>query len=94
MSTGRQQTKVLTEDDDVGADKEIVTKLTESEEKLTKNNASLMAQLIDSTKINLEMSKKLNIKAAQGQDPKVKILADKANRKADFERNLYPTGYF
>ena len=44
-------------------------------------------------KINIEMSKKLNIKATQGQDPEVKILAEKAKRKSTFEMNLDPDGY-
>ena len=43
--------------------------------------------------INLEMSKKLNIKAAQGQDPEVKLLEYKAKRKAAFERYLDMTVY-
>ena len=76
-----------------GADKDLFAKLTEAVEQLKKNNASLMAQLSESTKINLEMAKRLNIKAAQGQDPKGKILVDKENIKASFERNLDLTGY-
>ena len=44
-------------------------------------------------KINLDMDKKLNIKATQVQDPKGKILEYKAKIKAAFERNLDPTGY-
>ena len=63
-------------------------------EQLTKNNAALTAQNIDSMKINLEMDKKLNLKDSQGQDPEGKILAKKAKRKAEFERNLDPKGYF
>ena len=76
------------------SDKDIVTKLTEAVEQLTKNNASLMIQISDAMKLKLEMAKKLNIKAAQGQDPEVKLLEDKAKRKAAFERNLEPDSYF
>ena len=44
-------------------------------------------------KIKLEMAKKINIKAAKGQDPKGKILTDKETIKSAFERNLYTPGY-
>ena len=44
--------------------------------------------------INLEMSKKLNLKATQGQDPEVKLLEYKAKRKAAFERYLDMTVYY
>ena len=78
---------------EAGGDKDIVAKLTEAVEQLTKNNAALMAQLSDSMKIKLEMAKKINIKAAKGQDPKGKILTDKETIKSAFERNLYTPGY-
>ena len=67
-----------------GSDRYIVTNLTEAVDKLTKNNPSLTTQLIDAMKLNLEMSKKINLKSTQGQDPKVKLLACKAKRKAAF----------
>ena len=35
--------------------------------------------------LNLDMDKKLNLKVTQVQYPEVKILADKAKRKATFE---------
>ena len=76
-----------------GADKDIVANLTEALEQLTKNNAAIMTQISDDMKLNLEMYKKLNLKATQGQDPKVKILADNAKRKAAFESNLDTDGY-
>ena len=75
------------------ANRDIVTKLTEAVGQLTKKNVSLTTQLRDFMKLNLEMDKKFNLKATQGQDPEVKILAEKANRKAAFERNLNPDGY-
>ena len=62
-------------------------------EQLTKNNASLTAQISELMKINLDMAKNLDIKAAQVKDPEGKILVDKANRNAAFERNLDPEGY-
>ena len=43
-------------------------------------------------KLDLEMDKKLNINPIQ--DPKEKKLADKVKRKAAFEKNLDPDGYF
>ena len=46
-----------------GSDREIFTKLTEAVEKLTKNNASLTTRLRDTMNLNLEMYKKLNLKA-------------------------------
>ena len=52
-------------------------------EQLTKN-ASLMTQLSNAIKLNLEMSKKLNHKATQGQDSEVKIMAEKAKRNVVF----------
>ena len=67
-----------------GENKDIVAKLIYAVEQLTKNNAALTAQLSDSMKINLEMDRKLNIKAAQGKDPKGKILEYKAKRKSAF----------
>ena len=74
------------------ADKGIITKLTEAVEELTRNNASLMTQLSDVTKINIKMNKKLNIKATQ--NPEDKRLADKAKRKSAFEKNLNSDSYF
>ena len=73
-------------------DKDIVAKLREAVEQLTKNTVALTAQPSDSMKINLEMAKKLNLKAAQGQEPEGKIMTYKAKRKDEFERNLDPTG--
>ena len=52
-----------------------------------------MTQLSNTIKLNLEMSKKLNLKATQGQDSEVKIMAEKAKRKVVFEKNLDPYGY-
>ena len=76
-----------------GADKDIVTKLTEAVETLTINNASLTTQLRGAMKINLEMAKKLNINATQAQDPEYTSLAEKASKKSVFESNLDPKGY-
>ena len=76
-----------------GAYKDIFPKLTEVVDQLKNNNASLTAQLSDSMKINLGVDKKLNIQSAQGKDPKGNMLENKSNRKATFERNLYPIGY-
>ena len=39
-------------------------------------------------KINLDMAKKLNLKATQGQESENKILVEKSIKKAAFERNL------
>ena len=78
---------------EVGVYKYIVSKLTEAMEQLTNNNASLTVQLSDYMKINIYMDNNLNLKAAQVQDPEVKILVDKAKRKDAFEKNLDPTGY-
>ena len=58
-----------------GDEKDIVTKLTEAVEQLTKNNLEITSQLSDSMRIKLEVDKKLNIKAAKGQHPEGKILA-------------------
>ena len=49
-----------------------------------------MTQLSNSMKLNLEMAKNLNLEATQGQDPEVKILAEKAKRRDAFEIKLYP----
>ena len=76
-----------------GTNRYIVTKLTEAVYQLTKSNTSLMTKLRDDMRLNLDMDKKLDIKATQVQDPEVKILSDKAKRKAAFERNLDPDGY-
>ena len=51
-----------------GANKDIVTKLKEAAETIKINNESLTTKLSDAMKINLEMSKKLNLKATQAQD--------------------------
>ena len=67
-------------------DKDIVAKLTEAVEAMTCNNVSLTTQLRNAMKINLEMAKKLNLKAIQ--TPEDKQMVDKAKRKAAFERNL------
>ena len=48
-----------------GADENIVTNLVEALETLTINNASLTTQLSNAMKINLEMSKNINLKATQ-----------------------------
>ena len=61
---GKLQDLYMTE----GANKDIVAKLTEAVEQLTKKFFSLTAQLSDYMKIKLWMAKKLNIKAAKGQD--------------------------
>ena len=45
-------------------------------------------------KLNLDMAKKLNLKATQGQYLEVKILAEKSKRKSSFESNMDPYGYF
>ena len=47
------------------ANKDIVANLTEAVETLTTKNASLMMQLSNAMKINLEMSKNINLKATQ-----------------------------
>ena len=44
--------------------------------------------------INLEIAKKLILKATKGKYHELKILADKAKINAAFERILYPDGYF
>ena len=62
-----------------GEENYIVAKLTELVEKLTNNKASSTAKHSDSMKINLEMAKKINLTAAQGKEPKGKILADNSN---------------
>ena len=49
-----------------GAYKDIVTKLTEVVEQLTRNNASLTTQLIYAMKLDLDMAKNINLKATQG----------------------------
>ena len=67
-----------------GAKRDIYTKLTEAVEQLTKNNAALTTQLSNAMKLNLEMGKKLNPKATQGQYPEVKMMADKSKRKSAF----------
>ena len=59
------------------ADKDIVTKLTEAVEVLTRNNASLTTQLSNAMTINLDMAKKLNLEATQAQKPEDKRLVDK-----------------
>ena len=65
-------------------DKDIVAKLREAVEQLTKNTVALTAQPSDSMKINLEMAKKLNLKSTQAQAPEDKRLAEKVREKADF----------
>ena len=47
--------------------KDIITKLIEAVEALTRNNSSLTTQLSNATKIKLEMSKELNPKDTQAQ---------------------------
>ena len=74
------------------ADKDIFMKLTEAVKALTCNNEPLTTQLSDAMKINIDMAKNLNLKTAQ--DPKDKRLAEKAKRKAVFEKNLDTGGYF
>ena len=49
-----------------GANRDIVPNLKEAVEQL--KNASLTTQISDATKLNLEMDKKLNLNATQGQD--------------------------
>ena len=73
--------------------KDILTKLGEAVEALTRNNAYLTTQLRNATKINLEMSKKINLKATQAQEYEDKILAEKSRRNAAFENNLDSDGY-
>ena len=75
------------------AEKDIVTKLTESVEKMTNNNASSTTQRSDSMKIHLDMAKNTNLIATQGKEPKGKILVDNANRNAVFQWKLDPKGY-
>ena len=72
-------------------DKDIFMKLTEAVKALTCNNEPLTTQLSDEMKINIDMAKNLNLKTAQ--DPKDKRLAEKAKRKAVFEKNLDTGGY-
>ena len=76
-----------------GANRDIVAKLTEAVEQITKNNAALTTQLSNAMKLNLDMGKKLNPKATKGQYPEVKMMADKSKRKSAFLSNLYPDGY-
>ena len=64
-----------------GAERDIVTKLKDAVEKLTKSNASLTTQLSDAMKLNLEMDKKLNLKATQG-----KITKSRYWRRRQIER--------
>ena len=75
------------------AEKDIITNLTEAVETLTRNNVSLMKQLRDAMKINPEMAKKLNLNAAQAQEPENKRLVEKERKNAAFERNLDIDGY-
>ena len=72
-------------------DKDIVAKLTEAVEAMTCNNVSLTTQLRNAMKINLEMAKKLNLKATK--NPEYKKMADKANRNDDSYKNLDSGGY-
>ena len=58
---------------------------------MTRSNASLTTKLSYAMRINLEMDKKLNIKAMH--NPKDKKLLDKAKRKDVFEKNLDINGY-
>ena len=55
---------------EVDFNKDVVTKLTEAVEALTRNNSSHTTQLSDAMKINLEMAKKLNLKATQNSEDK------------------------
>ena len=71
----------------------IFTNLIEAVETLSRNNASLTMQLKNTTKINLEMAKKLNFKATQAQEPEDKRLKEISSKKSNFERNLDPDGY-
>ena len=45
-------------------------------------------------KLDLDIAKKLNLKATQVQDCELKIMSEKAKRKSAFERNLNPDSYF
>ena len=71
--------------------KDIVTRLSEAIKSLTQKNASLAAQLSDAIRLDLDMAKKLNFKLKQ--EHKDKRLAEKANRKSAFEKNLDVDGY-
>ena len=70
------------------ANKNIVTKLTEAVETLTRNNTSLTKKLSDAMKINLEMAKNLNLKATQAQEPEDKRLKEIA-RKMPFLKGTW-----
>ena len=78
----------------VVADKDIVTKMKEAVETLTRNDASLRTQLRNAMKMNLDMVKELNLKATQAQEPEDKRLKELARKSAAFERNLDPDGYY
>ena len=73
-----------------GPENDILTKPTEALEQLTINNAFLTTKLSNTTKLNLEMAKTLNLKATQVQYPEDKRLKEIARKNVAFERNLYP----
>ena len=75
------------------AGKEIITNLTEVVETLPIKNASLTTQLSNTMIINLDMAKKLKIKATQAQDPEDKRMAEKSRKKSNFESKLDLDGY-
>ena len=62
------------------ADKDTVSIPTEAVKALTQNNASITTQLRDSTKLNLDMDKKLNLKPIQELEEK--YWQKKAKKKA------------
>ena len=68
------------------AEKDIITQITEAVETLTRNSMSLTTKLSDALNINLEMAKKLNLKAIH--TPEDTQMVDTSNRKTAFERNL------
>ena len=74
------------------ADREIITKLTEAVKSFTQNHVPLTAQLKNAINLNLEMAKELDIKPKQ--EPEEKIIIEKSKRKAEFEKNTDPEGYF
>ena len=64
--------------------KDIITNLTEGVEQLPINYASLTTKLRDAMKLNLEMAKKLNLKATQAQDHEEKIFVEKVRKIGRF----------
>ena len=61
-------------------DKYIFIRLSEAVESLTRNNASLTAQLTVAMRLNLDMARKLKFKPMQ--EPEDKRLTEKEKRKA------------